>query len=1085
MGKIVGERLQPYVIDQIKVRQNAHGSGTDGTTRTLNQLTYLNSKTAWVKLASGVQISKDRLTDEQLRADGFQGDSLAKQHILFGGTSTRELDEKGQGILKPRGTYDPTKASNIWNNYWGTYNVNASTNPSEFGLVPMPGITSVDVKCLNRGSIKRATINLKCYSPEQFKIIDLLYLRIGYTMLLEWGNSLYLEKDDKLSSMQYTLTEAENYGFYSGKWKESSYLGFLPIIEWYRKNRKGNYDALLCKVVNFNWTFSQDGSYDINLELISLGDVIESLKINIPPSQNVISFIDQTYSLYNDDADVEASIPPSPSDNWVSAYLFLQKLYIDKENNPQTGYSAEERYNTGGTGNSSTNAIAGKLGEGEYAKVLDLGGVFAIPPSGSIQLGITSTIKIFETKQEAINWLQSQNITPTPIETESPQPNTNSYFLRDDLITGEIKLFLSTYPELDPLALENPNKKDIVYFSYNWGDTDEDQNIEDKGFYMRFGHLLQFIKDYVVPTIENTNTPILEIDNDMWTNKMYTLPYQVSLDPRVCIVNAAIEPVNSKQFFPNLINWKYISNDNTKAHGLTMNIYINHSQIMSSLNENKNEKGNVDLFGFLNSLCTAINKAMGGINNLEPIYDEDTHTIAIIDGSYSKLEDPGYQIELYGYNKNTSNFVRNFNLKTEITNDFATMATIGSTAGGYTKGVENTMFSKWNKGLTDPWKEKYVPPKNAREQGSDSNEPVKMYVKDFWNATYAAWGYVLKDVTDDLFTSDKASLSDEIIEKNLNIVSEFYKYCQSKIQEKEEQYSSPTNGFVPISLGLTMDGLSGIKIYNEINVDTRFLPQNYSNNLRFIVKGVNHKLSNSDWETSIETVVISQSGDRNRTPLSYSRIKQIIDEQIKEGIAAISDSEENNGINAPGVRPQGKPSKNPPSDLIKAMKDYGIVNPLEKAHFLAQVAHESAEFYYKEEIASGKAYEGRKDLGNTQKGDGVKYKGRGYIQVTGRENYTAYNKYLKSRGINDDVVANPKLVATKFAADSAAWYWKVYGPKFNKDFPSKSAQGDTLNIIDKIGTWVNGGNPPNGAKSRRDKFAYYWDLLKKNPNAFS
>ena len=61
-----------------------------------------------------------------------------------------------------------------------------------------------------------------------------------------------------------------------------------------------------------------------------------------------------------------------------------------------------------------------------------------------------------------------------------------------------------------------------------------------------------------------------------------------------------------------------------------------------------------------------------------------------------------YGLELYGYNPDkkylSSNFVRNFNLKTEITPEFATMATIGSTAGGYVKGVENTMFSKWNRG---------------------------------------------------------------------------------------------------------------------------------------------------------------------------------------------------------------------------------------------------------------------------------------------------------------------------------------------------------------------------------------------------
>jgi hypothetical protein len=213
------------------------------------------------------------------------------------------------------------------------------------------------------------------------------------------------------------------------------------------------------------------------------------------------------------------------------------------------------------------------------------------------------------------------------------------------------------------------------------------------------------------------------------------------------------------------------------------------------------------------------------------------------------------------------------------------------------------MFSKWNKGLTDRWKEKISPPKKARESGGDDEkDPARLYVEEFWRQRYSAWGYTLKNVEDDLTwsISDKASVDDALIERNLSTVSEFYKYCQSKIQEVETTYSSPTNGFVPISLGLTMDGISGIKIYNEINVDTRFLPQNYNDSLRFIIKGVNHKLSNSDWETNIETIVISQSGDKNKKQLPYSRIKQVIDKEIYDaGIELNTESEGNGGRNPP------------------------------------------------------------------------------------------------------------------------------------------------------------------------------------------
>ena len=89
--------------------------------------------------------------------------------------------------------------------------------------------------------------------------------------------------------------------------------------------------------------------------------------------------------------------------------------------------------------------------------------------------------------------------------------------------------------------------------------------------------------------------------------------------------------------------------------------------------------------------------------------------------------------------------------------------------------------------------------------------------------------------------------------------------------------------------------------------------------------------------------------------------------------------------------PNYKTSVKVPPEIVVAMRKYGVGrSPLERAHFLAQCAHESGGFIYREELASGAAYEGRRDLGNTQSGDGVRFKGRGYIQLTGRANYTKF-----------------------------------------------------------------------------------------------
>jgi predicted chitinase len=161
----------------------------------------------------------------------------------------------------------------------------------------------------------------------------------------------------------------------------------------------------------------------------------------------------------------------------------------------------------------------------------------------------------------------------------------------------------------------------------------------------------------------------------------------------------------------------------------------------------------------------------------------------------------------------------------------------------------------------------------------------------------------------------------------------------------------------------------------------------------------------------------------------------------------------------------------PNAKLVEAMKIFGIDTPIRRAHFLAQCAHESGGFKWVREFASGKAYEGRQDLGNTQTGDGVRYKGRGYIQLTGRANYTKFNG-----SVSKDVVSEPLLVETDYVAQSAGWFWKTR--KFN-DF----ANDDSIETLKKVTKRVNGGY--NGYEDRKKYFCGYWKKLQEDPNLYT
>ena len=150
--------------------------------------------------------------------------------------------------------------------------------------------------------------------------------------------------------------------------------------------------------------------------------------------------------------------------------------------------------------------------------------------------------------------------------------------------------------------------------------------------------------------------------------------------------------------------------------------------------------------------------------------------------------------------------------------------------------------------------------------------------------------------------------------------------------------------------------------------------------------------------------------------------------------------------------------------LNRYMPRYGVNNYLRIIHFLAQAAHESASFRTLREYASGAAYEGRKDLGNTQKGDGVRYRGRGIFQLTGRANYRRIGQVL---GV--DLENNPLLAERPdISVLTALEYWKSR---------NLNAYADA-NDIRSITRRINGGL--NGFEDRKHYLARASSVIPKN-----
>jgi len=189
-----------------------------------------------------------------------------------------------------------------------------------------------------------------------------------------------------------------------------------------------------------------------------------------------------------------------------------------------------------------------------------------------------------------------------------------------------------------------------------------------------------------------------------------------------------------------------------------------------------------------------------------------------------------------------------------------------------------------------------------------------------------------------------------------------------------------------------------------------------------------------------------------------------------------------------------------PDAVIKQIPDtaskFQIDTPLRLAHFLAQCGHESGGFrltkenlnysakglmgifkkYFPTEALAksyerqpskiaNKVYGGRMGNGPESTGEGAKFCGRGYIQLTGKDNYTAFGK-----SINEDILSNPEKVASDYALLSAAWF-------FNKNGLHKMAdEGSTDLVVTKITKRVNGGTI--GLPDRIKHFKEYYNLLK-------
>jgi len=266
MAKILGLPFDSYVDKQVNIRQAKLAK----TQKDPEDLTVFNSNTAWVRLTSGVKIEPDRAKTLSVRLGVTEaqilGTSLSRNLVLWGGVSGFTPSNSGV-TLDDR----PGGVGYGLNNAYGFL-----TTPDQ-GLKPLPGITNISNSYKNNGSLRQAQVHIKCYSRSQFEALEAVYLRLGYTLILEWGNSTWFDN-------QGNLQQTNAYSIPNILFRDEKNIDPEEVRARLLKNKQDtacNYDGMLAKVANYSWTLNEDLSFDIRLDLISVGDIIDSLKANL------------------------------------------------------------------------------------------------------------------------------------------------------------------------------------------------------------------------------------------------------------------------------------------------------------------------------------------------------------------------------------------------------------------------------------------------------------------------------------------------------------------------------------------------------------------------------------------------------------------------------------------------------------------------------------------------------------------------------------------------------------------------------------------------------------------------------------
>jgi hypothetical protein len=869
MGNIVGLNMDQWAVDQIRLRQTLLGTKRTPQGDSASVLVWMNNSTSWIRACSPISISTEKskkLTGEEFK---YAGRELAKNFVLFNGTV---------GLSNtPNTEFTPIQKAGVTNNLSVINDFAYGFGGIDQGIVPMPGINSLRINTLTRGSLRKAELKIKAFNKKQFDIIDSLYMRPGFTILLEWGHTLYFK--GTVERLQYTKADFNTKPFKS--FFAASGTNQDQILNDIREERgttSGNYDGFYGKISNFSWTYNIDGTYDITISAISIGDVIESLNLNrvelssvklakdpvVKSSTNISTTPTNPGSVPQNQAGKYPIILKTPNGTPVYFTAGSPDLQSYVDFFKQASKLSEAAATAAAQSYVTNNNINGQIPR----RLRDI--TITTPPEEPIVGDLIADKNRSDFNKfiyNIYNTLQANlKKSAKKVKSSTNSKNTISTFasklLENDWYWGGENQILGIQTSIQQQQTNEfgENAGAVTRLSKNY-----------PYLYIKLGTLFQYIQNnlLIYNTKDGTSKGVPYINFELDENNYcFTFPFQFSSNPGVCAIpfstaksNSTITTEIEDTYWNEILGNSFNTSSPYVGNLYQIHININH---IASLLKSCSVNNSLPLLKFLETLMNDIQVALGSINNFTVSYDHDTNRIKIYDDiplneefiksknfNNGRSETANFNIvssKDLGNGLFEGSFIRNVNLTTTISNNLATTISIGAQSRTKSDIINATGFMNFNDGLEDS----IIPNKISATNNEANQDNLDKVAKDIVN------GYISLKKPGGIiqaFYGQAKTISSEMINSQQTVASSVFRYY---ISEYSLTGKTPTQPFIPFNLGLEMDGFSGPRIYEKFTITSEILPPGYPETLNFVIKGLNHNITDSGWTTSIESLTLAR-----------------------------------------------------------------------------------------------------------------------------------------------------------------------------------------------------------------------------------